>query len=201
VPQAYSFVGPRVLEGAYTVRLIKSKDTLTSQVRLEPDPRSTHSAEDRAVQNRTALKLYRMLETLTYTTDALTDVRDQARARAGGMAKGDALARKLTAFADRLEDLRRQLVATREGRVTGEERLREKLASLYGAVNGYDGRPTRSQLDYAETLGGKLEKAVADFEALAAKETAPLNQALAARKLEPLTAMTREEWQRKQERS
>ena len=36
------------------------------------------------------------------------------------------------------------------GFLAGEEQLREDLAGLYGSVNGYEGRPTQSQIDYTD---------------------------------------------------
>jgi hypothetical protein len=194
VPQPFSFLGPRMPPGTYTARLIRGSDTLTTPIELVADPRSTHVAADRALQQETVHALYRELETLTWLVDAVVDAREQSRARAKA-AGGDALAKKLTALADRLEAVRKRLVATREGgRLTGEEQLREKLASLYGSVNGYDGRPTTNQLDYAKVLGAELERARVEFETLTTKELDPLNATLSSRKLDPIRPLQRDDW-------
>jgi len=149
-----------------------------------------------------AHRLYRDLESLTYTVDAIIDARDQARARAEKLGKTDALAKKLTAQADKLEALRTSLVAVREGgAIAGDEKLREKLGLLYGGVNGYEGRPTNSQTRYADVLEGELNAAQAQFESLTGKELESLNAGLAGKKLDPVKPMTREEWQKKQEKS
>ncbi|MEK7329396.1 MAG: glycosyl hydrolase, partial [Candidatus Eisenbacteria bacterium] len=202
VPQAFSFYGPQVPEGTYTVKLIRGKETLASEVTLVPDPRSRQTAEDRAMQQETVHRLYRELASLTYVVDAIMDARDQARARAEKLGKADALAKKLGTVADRLEALRKTLVTTREGgQITGEERLREKVGRLYGAVNGYEGRPTNSQLQHAEVLGAQLAEAQSSFDAITGKDLPAINTALESRKLEPVRPMTREEWQKKQEKS
>ena len=202
VPQAFAFVGPQLPEGTYTVRLVRGADTLTSEVQLVADPRSPHSVEERAAQREAAHRLYRDLERLTYVVDAIIDVRDQARTRADKLGKADALGKKLGATADKLDDLRRSLVAVREGgSITGEEKLREKLGRLYGGVNGYEGRPTNSQLRYADVLEGELAAAQSDFENLTGRELITLNAGLITRKLEPVKTMTREDWQKKQEKS
>ena len=39
------------------------------------------------------------------------------------------------------------MMATKVGRITGEKRLRERLGDIYGGVMGYDGKPTRSQIE------------------------------------------------------
>jgi len=201
VPQAYAFVGPQVAEGTYTVKLVRGNDTLTSKVELVADPRSPHKAEDRAAQRELAHRLYRDLERLTYVVDAIIDARDQARARAEKLGKADPLAKKLGATADRLDDLRRSIVAVREGGpITGEEKLREKLGRLYGGVNGYEGRPTNSQLRYADVLEGEMAAAQAQFEALTGKELITLNAGLITKKLDPVKTMSHEDWQKRQEK-
>jgi photosystem II stability/assembly factor-like uncharacterized protein len=202
VPQAFAFVGPLLPEGKYTVRLVRDKDTLSSQVELVADPRSTHTAEERANQREVAHRLYKDLEHLTYVVDAISDTRDQSRARAEKLGKTDPLAKKLTAHADQLEALRSSIVAVREGgAISGDEKLREKLGLLYGGVNGYEGRPTNSQLRYADVLEGELNAAQAKFETLTGKELESLNAALAGKKVDAVKPMTREEWQKKQDKS
>jgi hypothetical protein len=184
----FSFFGPRVADGTYTVKMIKGKDSHSSTVTLVPDPRSKASAEDRKAQRETVWQLYGMLEQLTGTVDGMITVRDQARARAAGLQKGDALRRRLEALADAMETQRTALVATKgaEGGISGEEKLREELGTLYGNVNGYEGRPTRSQLDRMGVLGAELEAAGRKRDALLDKELAALEPLLRKAKLEPI---------------
>ncbi|RMF82191.1 MAG: glycosyl hydrolase, partial [Nitrospirae bacterium] len=202
VPPASSlipaFLGPRVPEGTYTVKLIKGKDVLEGTVTLVADPRSPHSAEDRKLQQETALALYRDLERLAYTIDTVIQLRDAARERAEGAPKR--LARRLEAYADELEAFRASLVATGEGgMLSGEEKLREKLGELYGAVSGYDGRPTGSQLERKARLERELEAAAARFAGLTGERLADLNRRLERRGLAPLEVQTREAWEAAQE--
>ncbi len=200
---APAFVGPRVPEGTYTYKLTKGKDTFEGQVTLVPDPRSPHSAEDRALQQKTGLELYRMLERLTYVVDAAIDLRDQAKERAAGMGPRDRLAKSLRAHEERLDAFRKTLVSTSEaGWISGDEKLREKMAAIYGAVTGYDGRPTRSQLDRTVVLEGQLAAAESKFaEMTAVSELAATNKQLESKKLEPLSLMSREAWEEKQEKT
>src|SRR5262249_38392462 len=106
VPNFYALVGPRAAAGPYTVRLIRNRDTTTSTITLVPDPRSTHTAADRAAQVMLVNKLYALLSDLSYTVESATSLLDTARARAGMLRKGDALAARLSSFADRLTALR-----------------------------------------------------------------------------------------------
>jgi photosystem II stability/assembly factor-like uncharacterized protein len=192
----FAMLGPRVPAGTYTVKLVQGDKTYTSQVELAPDPRSTHTAEDRALQQATAKALYDMLANLTYLADTAVSVRDQARERAEKLPKGDKLRGRLETLATNAESYRATLVATSEGGwMSGERQLREKLGELYGGVNGYEGRPSQSQLDQVKVLGTQLGQAVPKLDKMKAGELAAVNRELEARKLAPITPKTREEWE------
>ncbi|HEX7184422.1 MAG TPA: glycosyl hydrolase [Thermoanaerobaculia bacterium] len=199
VQEPGAFTGPRVPAGAYTAKLIKGDQTLSSQVVLVPDTRSTHTAEDRALQHESVMKAYKMLERLTYVDDAAVDARGALRQRAEALPKNDKLRKQLEDAATSLDKLHASLVATGEGGwLSGEEQLREKLGTLYGGINAYEGRPTKAQLDQMKVLGGRLDKSAAQLDSIASGEVAAANKALAARKLEPVKVMTWEEWLKKQ---
>ncbi len=198
IQSPFSFVGPRVPAGSYTVKLTKGGQTLTGEARLVPDPRSTHSVEDRKLQYDTALKLHGMMEKLAYVVDSTLGARDALRQRAAALPKGDKLARQAEALAEELTRFHATLVATGEGGwLSGEEQLREKLGQLYGGVNGYEGRPTRSQLDQVDVLAERLSQGVAKLGAFEKGGIGEINKALAARKLEPVVIPTEEEWRKK----
>jgi len=204
VPPASSLVpafqGPRVAEGTYKVRLVKGKASYDGEVSLVADPRTPHSAADRAVQQSTAMRLYSDLERLTYLVDTLVSVRDQARARAGLPAARGRTARLLGGWADELEALRAEIVSTSEaGMLSGEEKLRERLGELYGDVAGYDGRPTDSQLGRADQLEAALVEAEARFGELTGARLNELNTRLERAKLEPVTAQSKQQWEAAQE--
>lgn len=191
-----AFQGPRVPEGTYTVRLTKGQEVLEGQVTLVPDPRNPHPREDRLLQQETALEIYRMLGELTYLADSVTDLRDQARDRAAGL-QGKNRA-ELEAFADSLDTLHQKLVVTEGGWISGKEELRERLGGLYGAVVGYEGRPSESQMQRMQQLGSELEAARTSFEKQSGSLTA-LNRSLEKKGLEPLQRLSRETWEKRQE--
>jgi photosystem II stability/assembly factor-like uncharacterized protein len=153
VPNYYSLMGPRVPAGTYTVKMIKGKETFSSTIALEHDPRSTHSPADRALQRKTVLELYRTVERLAGLVEGLIATRDKART-AGN-----------TSLADEMERQRVALVSSKQGEgISGEEKLREELGTLYGNVNMYEGRPTEAQLTRMGLLQKRLDEAVAAFE-------------------------------------
>jgi photosystem II stability/assembly factor-like uncharacterized protein len=198
VEQQYAFFGPRVPAGTYTVKLIRGSETLTGQVELVPDPRSPHSAEDRAQQQKTALELYSMLERQTYLAEASLDASEAAERVAAGLPAKDQARQQVATAATRLDAFHKRMVATGEGGwLSGEVQLREKLATLYGGINGYEGRPSKSQLDSVVVLRAELEKAEKDFATVVDHDVAAANRALAGRKLPPLHVASLEEWKKK----
>ena len=131
----------------------------TGKVKLVADPRSPYSAEDRALQQQTALAVYDDLDDLTYLTDAVVDLRDQARARAEAVGAGQ---RARQAPHRLRRPARGAAPAAHLQRLARRSRARSSCASaspsLYGAMTGYLGRPTASQLARVPAL----EKELAD---------------------------------------
>ena len=189
-----AFIGPRVPEGTYTIKLIKGKSTLEGELELAADPSSPHSAEDRALQQEISLDLYHALADLTYAMDSLVELRDAARERTEGLRKGDVA--KLEGFADALDEQRSTLVSTsKSGMLSGDEKLREELGNLYGDVSVYDGRPTESQVAESERLLARLGEALGGIDGLIDGELGGLNSLLERRGKEPLARLSREDWE------
>jgi len=192
-------VGPRVLPGTYTVKLTKDKNVYTKSLQIVSDPRSTHTAKDRKAQFDLAMKLYNLLGDMSFATERINGVRLALDARAAKLPANDPLAARLRAASAQVDELRRKIVATKEGgAITGEERLRENLADLYGNVNGYEGRPAQTQVDRADAIARELADVVKDFDAWLAKELPSINSALSGKGLEAITPLTRAEWEKKE---
>jgi photosystem II stability/assembly factor-like uncharacterized protein len=192
-------VGPRVLPGTYTVKLTKDKNVYTKSLQIVSDPRSTHTPKDRKAQFDLAMKLYNLLGDMSFAVERINGVRLALDARAAKLPPNDPLAARLRAASAQVDELRRKIVATKEGgAITGEERLRENLAELYGNVNGYEGRPAQTQVDRADAIGRELADVVKDFDAWLAKELPGINAALSGKGLEPITPLTRAEWEKKE---
>ena len=193
-----AMVGPTVPEGTYKVKVIKGKESFESQIQLTPDPTVSYSAEDRKQQFDTSMKLYVMQEQLAFLSDQITGARDQARDRANKLNKGDKLAKSLNSFADRLDAHHKSLVATKEGWLTGEEQLRERVVELYLFVSLHAGRPTQSQLGKLSVLQSELQQANATYEKIVNAELNALNSSLKSKGVEPVQLLTKEEWDKKQ---
>ncbi|MCA1593231.1 MAG: sialidase [Acidobacteria bacterium] len=191
-------VGPRVLPGTYTVKMSKDKQVYTTQLQVMPDPRSIHTAEDRRAQFDLSMKLYRLLGEMTFAVERINGVRLALDERAARLPAGDPLRQRLESASAQVGELRRKIVATKEGgMITGEERLRENLSDLYGNVVFYDGRPSQTQAERTDALGRELADVVSAFDDWSAKYLAALNSALAGKQLEPVRPLALEEWKKK----
>lgn len=145
------------------------------------------------------MQLYDMLAQLTYVADATVDLRDQVRQRAT-QANDRKLKAQLDKLATQLEDFRSTLVSVKEGgMITGEHKLRENLGELYGGVNGYEGKPTQSQIERMAVLKKQLDDATAKFEGMGAKDVPTANTALAKARLEALKVLSRDDWDKRQQ--
>jgi len=187
--------GPRVLPGTYTVKLTKGDQVYTAPLEIAMDPRATYNLEERKAQFDLAIKLRDLLGHMTYTTDSITGVRDAANALAAKLPEKDALRLRLEKLHDDMDQLRSKIVATKEGgAITGEERIRELLGNVYGSVIGYDGGPTKDQVDRTAALAHELEDVLSAFQKEADKELPALNAALAKKKLEPIKVLSTGDW-------
>jgi len=189
--------GPRVLPGTYTVKMTKDKNIYTTQLVVTGDPRVKHTAEDRKSQFDLAMKLYNLLGDMTFAVDRINGVRLGLAQRAQKLSASDPLLAKLRTAQNEIDELRKKIVATKEGgAITGEERLRENLADLYGNVNNYEGRPSQAQVERADAISRELADVVKSFDAWIAKELPALNTELEKGSLGRIQVLTREEWEK-----
>jgi hypothetical protein len=190
-----------VLPGTYTVKMTKGDQTYTTQLEVVSDPRAKYTLEDRKSQFDLAMKLYGMLEHMSWSVDAIIGVRDEATQRAAKVPASDPLHKKLTDLAASCDQLRAKIVATKEGgAITGEERLREYVATVYGDVNGYDGRPTDAQIARTDVLGRELEDVIKEFQTLTAGQLPAINAALGKQKMDPIQPIPEADWQKQHPR-
>ncbi len=193
-------VGPRLLPGTYTVTMTKDKNSYTAPIEAVADPRSTHSAADRQAQFALSLDVYQQFADMTYVVEKINGVRLALDERAGKLPAGDALVKRLRAASAAADELRKKIVATKEGgMITGEERLREFLTDLYFGVVFHEGKPTQAQTERGASLKRELADVGNDFDAWATKELPGINAELAKKGLPPVEPPSREAWQASQD--
>ncbi|HEY6969420.1 MAG TPA: sialidase [Candidatus Angelobacter sp.] len=187
--------GPRVLPGTYTVKMTKGDQVYNGKIDVVLDPRAKYNAQDRKEQYELLLKLYKMLDHMSYTVANITGVRDAAQDRAAKLPQNDALRKNLDKLAGDVDALRSKIVATKEGgAITGEIRIREYTTEVYGDVNGYDGKPTAEAVARTDALGRELEDVIKDFNQLTTKELPAINSNLKKKRLEPIQTLSQQDW-------
>ena len=108
------FFGPLCEPGSYTVKLTKGDKTYTHTLRLVEDMTLPHSMEDRSLQRKTVREIMQLSEELALLTEQVWRSRDDARAMADSIKNGS-LKKSLTSYADKMEKIRKELIATKEG--------------------------------------------------------------------------------------
>ena len=143
-----------------------------------------------------------MLGHMSWVVDAIIDVRDGANQRAAKVPASSPLHKQLADLAASSDQIRSEIVATKEGgAITGEERLREYVAKVYGDVNGYNGRPTDAQVARTAVLGRELEDVIQKFQKLTSAQLPSINPELQKQKLPPLSVVSEADWQKQHQRS
>ncbi len=189
--------GPRVLPGIYTVKMTKGDHVYTTKLNVVMDPRAKYTVEDRRAQFALVMRLSGLLNHMSWAVDAILGVRDAASNRTTGLAETDPLRQQLLKLAGEVDQIRSEIVATKEGgAVTGEERLREYLAGVYGDVNGYEGRPTDSQVARTGALEHEISDVIHKFQEVTGRELPALNDALQTKNLTPIRVISEEEWRK-----
>ena len=136
-------IGPRVLPGAYTVKMTRGDKVYTAQLNVVLDPRAKFTVEDRSAQFDLVNKLAALLNHMSWAVDAIIGVARRARAR-----KENARASPPPPTSS----ARRSSPPRKAARSPAKSASANSLAGLYGDVNGYEGRPTNSQVARADAL-------------------------------------------------
>ena len=187
-----SMFGPNYPAGEYTIRLHKGNHLYYSKIRLLFDPASRHSVKDQEIRQEAVMKAYHMLETLAYLDRQAIDIRDAAKARSGGVSKS--ISKQLYKAEAILDSLHLKMVVVKEGKVVGEERLREKIGFLYGSILSYKGKPTDTQLNGLIDLSKEIDKISMTISDFKTNELPGLNKALIKDKKEEIRVISKEDF-------
>ena len=189
--------GPRVLPGVYTIKMTRGKEVYSTRLEVKLDPRATYTLADRKLQLDASMRVYALLGDLTFDVDRINGVRDGLQERAGKLPAADPLRKQCSDLAVKADEIRKKIVATKEGGdITGEERIREKTSQLYGAIVFYEGRPADYYVSRIDSLTHERKDVVAEFDTFIAQDLKSVNTALTAKKLAPVQPVTRETWEK-----
>jgi hypothetical protein len=170
--------GVPVLPGDYKVRMTKGGEVYETTLPVVLDRRATYSLADRKLQYDAAMRVHKLFGNESALLERIEATRSQLGERQQA-AKSPALQKQVAALRDRVDAVRKRIVATTEGgAITGEERLREHTDTLYGAILSYDGAPAAYQVERIGVLESEYQDIRREFDALVAKDLPALNSAL-----------------------
>lgn len=154
------FFAPMVLPGDYTVKLKVGGKEYSSPIKLVHDASNKDfSLEDRKLQYKTAMDIYNLHEQLAGVVD---DINTKQKMLKRGIDSSNDKKTKtlLTEYNDKLETLRSELLGTKQKSIfADEERLRERISEVYGAVAMQEAAPSNLQIQRVGVLQNEVNKA------------------------------------------
>jgi hypothetical protein len=151
------FIAPMVLPGDYTIKLKIGDKEYSQPLTLIHDERNNDfTVDDRSIQHKTGMELYKMHEDLAKIVD---DINDKQKILKEGIEKTkNKKSKKL--FEDynaSLEKLRAECLATKQKSMfADEERLRERITDVYMSVTSQESRPSNLQIQRVALLQEQL---------------------------------------------
>ena len=171
--------GPRLVPDDYTVRLTKAGKAYETKLTVGMDRRATFTAEDRKAQYDAAMKVHALFNDESALMDRILVLQRDVAKTTSAIPEGDPTKKSIKGFDDKVENVRKKIVATKEGgAITGEERLREHTDQLYGALLSYEGKPGDYQIAYTDALRRELGDVTKEFDQLLTKDLPALNDSL-----------------------
>ncbi|MCF8228919.1 MAG: hypothetical protein K9J24_08235 [Bacteroidales bacterium] len=189
-----AFTGPAYPPGEYTIKIHKGENIFEGEVKIEYDPNLPHSKEDRDLRLKALMKTYDLLEELAFIDAKLLDLLKQLNAKKSETDQEN-LKTELNEMSEELMEFRKGLLATREGRITGEKRLRERLGKIYGDVMGYQGRPTDSQIQRLQNLDDKVMEVNSKLAQLIQEQLELINQKLRETSIPEINLISRKKFE------
>jgi hypothetical protein len=182
--------GPRVVPGTYTVRLTRGTEVTDTKLAIALDRRAKYSLADRRAQFEAMMSAHKLFEDMSKVTDQIEATRAAIADRIKALG-ADPLATQLQAVDAKLEAAKKLVVATTEGgAITGEERIREHLDTVYGALGSYEGKPAKYQVERVATLRRELTDVSKMLADIIATDARALDKQLENKRLKPIPALS-----------
>ncbi len=156
---------PRVPAGEYTVVINKGKESYETKIQVDYTKNSIFSLAERKQQFEASKMLYDMNEELAYMVYVMDEYISHSENTVKENSKMKKTGLKLT---KELNDLKKVLVITTGDNYVGtvESQLREKMSDIYGAVAGYYGAPTKTQMENVALIEGEMNSARKNYSSI-----------------------------------
>jgi len=161
------FTAPMVMPGVYTIKLkLKDKEYI-STVNCIHDKENVDLTEiDRKIVYENANKLKVLYEKVNLLIDSVSFYKLTLKSDSVAFNKNKTLKK----FYEELEKIRSELMGTKKTSIfADEERLREKVSSLYGTFCGMESKPNSTQLEAIDVLQNDYKKQEETYETLMLK--------------------------------
>lgn len=161
------FTAPMVLPGTYTVKLILNDKEYLSKVNCIHDAENDDLNEaDRKTVYTNATKLKSLYENVNQLIDSVSFYKMVLKTDSVAFNKN----KSQKIFYNELEKIRAELMGTKMTSIfADEERLREKVSSLYGTFCGMESKPNSTQLQAIDVLQNDYKKQLEIYTALVTK--------------------------------
>jgi hypothetical protein len=188
-----AMTGPTFPPGEYKIKIIKGENSYEGRLKITWEPSPRHSLADRDLRHTKLMEAYDMLEELAFIDRQITDIRDKAKAMAALSVK-KSTKKSLEELAVRMDTWHAEISPIKEGRITGEERLRERLGNVYSGIMNYQGRPTDSQLERLEVLKVDISHYAEQVKEVVSNDLVTINSKLEKEGLNPIGVISLEEF-------
>ncbi|HTA28147.1 MAG TPA: glycosyl hydrolase [Bacteroidia bacterium] len=150
------FIAPMVLPGMYTIKLYVGDSTYSENINVIAPGTGKMTDDDRNAQYAAAQKCVQMHEALAYAVDSINAAIDAVKQ----LVENDKSDKKLGVFLDTLKAFKGRMLANKQTSIfADEERLRERITKVYGAVCFQEARPTNLQMENIKMLDGEVSQA------------------------------------------
>jgi photosystem II stability/assembly factor-like uncharacterized protein len=186
--------GYTVLPGEYGIRVKKNGKEYTSSITIVSDKKSVHSKEDRIAQNQTAIKCWGMVDDLAFVSEQITAARDTLSLRIKTIIdeKENAIVKQTIKTLDSLHSL---IVAEKSTLFAdSEDKIREKLAGIYGTINQYAGKPSAEQLKRIDNIAKDIQSIKLTLDTVFSNQITMCNSILSDMRKKPIKRLSREEF-------
>ena len=150
------FVAPMVLPGNYTVKLKVKDKEYTGTIKCVHDEKNKDlTSEDRLLVYNKALQLQTLYNQVNNTIDSINIIQRGLKEDSIVYAKN----KNAQVFYTDLQKVKSELMATKKTSIfADEERVREKISSLYNNFCNMESKPNSTQLEAVEDLQSEYTK-------------------------------------------
>ena len=154
---------PQVLPGNYTLKMKVGKDEYSQQFKLVHADKNGFSEEERKSQFAAAMELYNMHGRLATLVNDIVEKQKTYKDKISGL-KNKKSVKWGTGYIDSLENLRGELIPTKQTSIFADEsRLREDISQVYVAICNNEAAPSNLQLASIKALETRLDEAINRF--------------------------------------